>query len=90
MVKIHLQKKTNANKSGDHRTIALISHASKIMLKVLTRRIETKAKYLIARNQFRFRRGCGTRDAIGVMRMLCERSTYVLWILKKRLIESIG
>ena len=25
-------------------------------------------------NQFGFKKGCGTRDAIGVMRMLCERS----------------
>ena len=28
----------------------------------------------IGRNQFGFRKGCGTRDAIGVMRMVCERS----------------
>jgi hypothetical protein len=46
----------------------------KIMLKILTKRIESKAKDFIGRNQFGFRKGCGTRDAIGVMRMLCERS----------------
>src|SRR5277367_4187123 len=67
-------KKANAVECSDHRTISLISHASKIMLKVLTKRIEAKAKDLIGRNQFGFRRGCGTRDAIGVMRVLCERS----------------
>ena len=44
------------------------------MLKILTKRIEAKAKDYIGRNQFGFRTGCGTRDAIGVMRMLCERS----------------
>ena len=44
------------------------------MLKILTRRIEAKTKEFIGRNQFGFRKGCGTRDGIGVMRMLCERS----------------
>ena len=44
------------------------------MLKALTKRIEAKAKHLLGRNQFGFRKGCGTRDAFGVMRTLCERS----------------
>ena len=35
---------------------------------------QTKARDFIAQNQFEFRKGCGTRDAIGVMRMICERS----------------
>src|SRR5277367_1279237 len=74
VVMIPLPKKANAVECSDHRTISLISHASKIMLKVLTKRIEAKAKDLIGRNQFGFRRGCGTRDAIGVMRVLCERT----------------
>jgi hypothetical protein len=43
------------------------------MLKILTKRIESKAKDFISRNQFGFRRGCGTREAIGVIRMLSER-----------------
>src|SRR6476619_3790978 len=71
---IPLQKKMNAVECSDHRTISLISHASKILLKTLTNRIEAKARDFIGRNQFGFRKGCGTRDAIGVMRMVCERS----------------
>src|SRR6476661_8624329 len=71
---ISLQKKMNAVECSDHRTKSLISHASKILLKILTNRIEAKARCFIGRNQFGFRKGCGTRDAIGVMRMLCERS----------------
>src|ERR1051325_1310566 len=74
VVMIPLKKKANALECGDHRTISLISHASKILLKVLTRRIEAKSKDFISWNQFGFRKGCGTRDAIGVMRVLCERS----------------
>src|SRR5580698_4570128 len=62
---IPIQKKSNAIDCEDHRTINLISHASKILLKILTKRIEAKAKAFIGQNQFGFRKGCGTRDAIG-------------------------
>src|SRR6059036_3676764 len=44
------------------------------MLKVLTKRIEARPKHVLGRNQFGFRKGCGTRDAVGVMRTLSERS----------------
>ena len=71
---IPIQKKANAIECGDHRTISLISHASKIVLKILNKRIEARAKSFIGKNQFGFRTGYGTRDAIGVMRTLCERS----------------
>ena len=35
---------------------------------------ELKVSKCFGKNQFRFTAGCGTRDAIGVMRALCERS----------------
>src|SRR3989441_13239172 len=71
---IPLPKKNNAVNCSDYRTISLVCHASKIMLTVLTKRIEAKAKHLLRRNQFGFRKGCGIRDPVGVMRTLCERS----------------
>src|SRR3989441_12664450 len=71
---IPLPKKNNEVNCSDYRTISLICHASKIMLKVLTKRIQAKAKHLLGRNQFGSRKGCGTRDAVGIMRILCERS----------------
>src|SRR6476619_3183484 len=71
---IPLQKKMNAVECSDHQKISLISHASKILLKILTNRIEAKARDFIGRNQFGFGKGCGTRDAIGVLRMICKRS----------------
>ena len=70
---IALTKKNNGVHFSDYRTISLICHASKIMLKVLTQRLKAKAHQLLGRNQFGFRKGCGTRDAIGVMRILCKR-----------------
>src|SRR6476619_2559661 len=94
VVMIPLQKKMNTIECSDHRTISLISHASKILLKILTNRIEAKASDFIGRNQFGFRKGCVTRDALGVMRMICERSlelgnnVYICFVdLKKHLIE---
>src|SRR5579864_1431966 len=74
VVMIPLQKKPNAKECEDHRTISPIPHASKIMLKILTKRIESKAVGFIEKNQFGFRKGFGTRDAIRIMRVLCERS----------------
>ena len=93
-VMISLQKKMNAVECSDHRTISLISHASRILLKILTNRIEAKARDFIRRNQFGLRKGCDTRDAIGVMRMICERSleignnVYICFVdFEKHLIE---
>ena len=74
VVQLPILEKSNAIECEDHRTISLICHASKIMLKILTKRIEYKVQNAISRSPFGFRRGCGTRDAIGVLRMLCERS----------------
>src|SRR6476619_2780947 len=44
VVMIPLQKKMNAVECSDHRTISVISHALKILLKILTNSIEAKAR----------------------------------------------
>ena len=54
--------------------ISLISHASKILLKIINNHIQSKADMVLSKTQFGFRKGCGTREAIGVMRVICERS----------------
>src|SRR5215467_9170 len=66
IVLVPIKKKTNAVVCEDHWTISLVAHASKIVLKVLINRIEAKAKDFISNNQFGFRKGVGTRDAVGV------------------------
>jgi hypothetical protein len=66
-IMIPLPKKQNAVECSDHRTISLISHASKILLRILTKRIEGKTNEFVGKTQFGFRRGCGSREAIGVM-----------------------
>ena len=73
---VPLKKKPNATECNDHRTISLITHASKILLNILTKRIESKVTTTnyIGEDQYGFRRGKGTRDAIAVLRCLGERS----------------
>ena len=73
-VMIPILKKLNAVECADHRTISLISHASKILLKIINNRIQSKADMILSKTQFGFRKGCGTREAVGVMRGICERS----------------
>ena len=69
---IALKKKTKATKCSNYRTISLIAHAAKIIAKILRRRIEKKIEDVLGEDQFGFRRGKGTRDAIGMMRITAE------------------
>jgi hypothetical protein len=71
---IPIEKKQGAQECVDFRTISLITHASKIVMKILTYRVESKAESFLGEDQFGFRRGCGTRDGIATLRALYERS----------------
>ena len=70
---IALKKKTKATKCSDYRTISLIAHTAKITAKILRRRFEKKIEDVLGEDQFGFRRGKGTRNAIGMMRIIAER-----------------
>jgi len=71
---IALKKKPQATKCSDHRTISLIAHTAKIVAKILRRRIQKKIEYVLGKDQFGFRRGKGTRDAIGMLKIISERT----------------
>jgi len=71
---IALKKTTQDIKCSDHRTISLIAHTAKIIAKILRRRIERKIEAVLGEDQFGFRRGKGTRDAVGMMRIIAERT----------------
>jgi len=71
---IALKKKTQATKCSDHRTISRISHTAKVIAKILRRRIERKIEDVLGEDQLGFRRRRGTRDAIGMMRIIAERN----------------
>ena len=71
---IPLPKKKKAVECGDYRTISLISHAAKVVLRILNRRMEARANEYLGEDQFGFRKGKSTRDAIAIMRSLVERN----------------
>jgi len=70
---IALKKEPQATKYSDHRTISLIAHTAKIVAKILRRRIEKKIEDVFGEDQFGFRRGKVTRDAIEMLRIISER-----------------
>ena len=59
---ILIPKKGNVKECSNYRTIALISHASKIMLKILQSRHQQYMNREISDVQAGFRKGRGTRD----------------------------
>jgi len=58
----------------NYRTIALLLHASKILLRIILERIRTKTESEISLEQAGFRRGQGTRDQITNLRVLLEKA----------------
>ena len=61
---ITIPKKGNAKKCSNYHTIALISHASKVMLKILQARLQQYMNHELPDIQAGFRKGRGTRDQI--------------------------
>ena len=70
---IPIQQKGNAKECSNYHTIALISHTSKVMLKILQARLQQYVNYEHSDVQGRFRKGRGMRDQI----------TNICWIIKK-------
>ena len=66
-------KKGNAKECSNYHTIALISHASKVMLKILQVRLQQYVNQEFPDVQAGFRTGRGTRDSIA----------NIHWIIKK-------
>ena len=67
-----IPKKSNAKECSNYCTIALISHASKIMLKILQARLQQYMNHELPDIQAGFRKGRGTRDQI----------VNILWIIE--------
>ena len=61
---IPIPKKRNAKECSNYRTIALISHASKVMLEILQARLQQYMNHELPDVQAGFRKGRGTRDQI--------------------------
>ena len=66
-------KKGNAKECSNYYTIALISHTSKVMLKILQVRLQQHVNHELPDVQAGFRKGRGTRDQIA----------NICWVIKK-------
>ena len=77
---IPIQKKGNAKECSHYHTIALISYASKVMLKILQVRLQQYMTHELPDVQAGFRKGRGTRDQIA----------NVCWVIKRAPWDSPG
>ena len=68
-----LEKKGNAKECSNYCTIALISHTSKVLFKILQARLQQYVNRELPDIQAGFRKGRGTRDQI----------TNIHWIIEK-------
>ena len=71
---IPIPKKGNAKECSNYRTIALISHASKLMLKILQARPQQYVNLELPDFQAGFRKGRGTRDQIANICWIIEKA----------------
>ena len=71
---IALPKKPGATECEFHRTISLMSHVTKILLRVIMARARKVIRPEIGREQFGFVQDAGTRNAIFIIRMMSERA----------------
>ena len=67
-------KKGNAKECSNYRTIALISHASKVRLKILQARLQQYLICELLNVQADFRKGRGTRDQIANIHWIMEKA----------------
>ena len=70
---IPIPKKDNAKECSNYHTIALISHASKVMLKILQARLQQYVNHELPDVQAGFRKGRGTRDQIANIRWIWKK-----------------
>ena len=70
---IPIPKKGNAKECSNYHTIALLSHASKVMLKILQARLQQYVNGELPDIQAGFRKGRGTRDQIANIRWIMEK-----------------
>ncbi|KAI5755057.1 hypothetical protein M8J77_013699 [Diaphorina citri] len=92
---ITLPKKGNATDCANYRTIAILSHASKILLNITKNRLKGKIEQKIDEDQFGFRSGRGTREAILALRHIIERrvevdkETYIAFIDLEKAFDKV-
>ena len=71
---ISIPKKGNAKECSNYRTVALISHSRKVLLKILQARLQQYVNHELPDVQAGFRKGRGTRDQIANICWMIEKA----------------
>ena len=93
---ITIPKKGDLTVCDNYRTIALISHASKILLSIILKRMEEKLNVEIPEEQAGFRKGRGTSDQIFNLQMLLQKKVaantpiYIAFIDYRKAFDSVS
>ena len=70
----HFHSKGNAKECSNYRTIAIILHDSKVMLKILQARLQQSMNQELPDVHARFRKGWGTRDQIANIHCIIKKA----------------
>ncbi|CAH1224416.1 unnamed protein product [Diabrotica balteata] len=70
---ITIPKKQAAKECSDYRTLSLMSHTLKVLLKIIHKRIYERLEEDISETQFGFRNGMGTREGLFAINILIQR-----------------
>jgi len=70
---IPIPKKTAAKECEGYCTISCLPHSSKILTKIIFKRIEGKIEQSLTEDQFGFRRNMGTREEIFTLRIIIQK-----------------
>ena len=84
-VSFHSNPKGNTKECSNYRTIALISHASKVMLKIRQAWLQQYVNHELLAVQAGFRKGRGTGDQIANICWIIKKARYPLDIIKLNL-----
>ena len=74
---IPIPKKDNSKECSNYHTVALISHAIKLMLKIFQARLQQHVNHELPDVQAGFRKGRGTRDQIANIHWIMEKAREV-------------
>jgi len=92
---VPIPKKTMAKTCEQHRTPSLIAHASKILTRIVLKRMERVIDEFLTEDQFGFGRGKGTRKAILALRQVIEKqnrkrkTTYIAFVDLEKAFDNV-
>jgi len=93
---VTIPKKRGTNSCKQFRTLSLLKHVSKVLTKIIKRKIDRIVEQYLKNDQYGFRRQKSTREAILVLRVLIEKQidrnkvTYLTFIHLEKAFENFN